>query len=86
LCLKSYSNSRWKNNIALYVIWVITIKNRKAAITANAGGRKIFDEKSGRWIRIYKILTIITFGICIAFGILAGIGDASASFLGVDIG
>jgi hypothetical protein len=46
----------------------------------------MFDEKSGRWIKIYKILTIITFGICIAFGILAGIGDASASFLDIGIG
>ena len=33
----------------------------------------MFDERSGKWIKIYKGLTIALFWLFIAFGILAGI-------------
>ena len=46
----------------------------------------MFDERSGKWIKIYRGLTIVLFWLYIAFGILAGIGDSSAWFLDIGIG
>lgn len=46
----------------------------------------MFNEKSARWIRIYKVLTLIAFWIFIVFGLVAGIGDYSCEFLDIDIG
>ena len=44
----------------------------------------MFDEKSCKWIQIYKVLTIIIFLVIIAFGIIAGFGDGSTLFLDAD--
>ena len=46
----------------------------------------MFDEKSRKWIEVYKCLTVITFFVFIALGIVAGIGDAADSFLDLDLG
>ena len=46
----------------------------------------MFDEKSCKWIEIYKCLTVIAFFVFIVFGIVAGIGDAADSFLDLDLG
>lgn len=46
----------------------------------------MFDEKSEKWIKIYRGVTIALFWLLIGFGILAGIGDASAGFLDIGIG
>lgn len=46
----------------------------------------MFDERSGKWIKIYRGLTIALFWLFIAFGILAGIGDSSSAFLDIGIG
>lgn len=46
----------------------------------------MFGEKSEKWIKIYRGLTIALFWLYIAFGILAGIGDSSAEFLDIGIG
>lgn len=46
----------------------------------------MFDEKSGKWIRIYKGITVAAFWIYIIFGLVAGIGDSSASFLDIGLG
>lgn len=36
----------------------------------------MFDERNGRWIRIYKGLAIAAFFICLAIGIIYGIAEA----------
>lgn len=46
----------------------------------------MFDEKSCKWIKVYKCLTVIAFFVFIVFGIVAGIGDAMNSFLDLDLG
>ena len=44
----------------------------------------MFDEKSCKWIQIYKVLTVIIFLVIIAFGIIAGFGDGTTLFLDED--
>ena len=46
----------------------------------------MFNEKSGKWIRIYKGITVAAFWIFIAFGVIAGFGDSTAEFLDIGIG
>jgi hypothetical protein len=55
-------------------------------MTENVGGTNMFDEKSGTWIKIYKVLAILMFFGFIALGIWAGIGDSSSSFLDIGLG
>lgn len=42
----------------------------------------MFNERSGKWIKIYKGLTIALFWLFIAFGILAGIEYSYDEFMG----
>lgn len=46
----------------------------------------MFNEKSGKWIKIYKGITVALFFVFIVFGMVAGIGDASCSFFDIDLG
>lgn len=46
----------------------------------------MFDERSEKWIRIYKGITVAAFWIYIIFGVIAGIGDCSAEYLDIGIG
>lgn len=46
----------------------------------------MFDERSGKWIKIYKGLTIALFWLFIAFGILAGIEYSYSEFFGFILG
>lgn len=46
----------------------------------------MFDEKSSKWIRIYKGITIALFFVFVLFGLIAGIGDASGEILDFGIG
>ena len=46
----------------------------------------MFDERSEKWIRIYKGITVAFFWICVVGGVLGGIGDATASFLDFGLG
>lgn len=45
----------------------------------------MFDETNDKWIKIYKVITIIlSFGILL-FSFIAGIGDASGNYLDIGI-
>ena len=46
----------------------------------------MFDEKSTKWIKIYRGITIVIFWICVVGGLLGGIGDATAGFLDFGLG
>lgn len=46
----------------------------------------MFNEKSGMWIKIYKIIAIVLFFAIATFGFIAGIGDASAGILDIGMG
>ncbi len=46
----------------------------------------MFDERSEKWIKIYKGITVTLFWIYIIFGVIAGIGDSSTGFLDIGIG
>lgn len=46
----------------------------------------MFDERSEKWIRIYRGITIVIFWICVVGGVLGGIGDATSGFLDFGLG
>ena len=72
--------------IAIYRYYNTSVSLSLHFETIKMGGYFMFDEKSSRWIRIYRGVTIAIFFVFAAFGLIAGIGDASAEFMDIGIG
>ena len=46
----------------------------------------MFDEKSTKWIKIYKGIVVAIFWIFVVGGVIGGIGDCSSEFLDLGLG
>lgn len=46
----------------------------------------MFNERSDKWIKIYKVMTIILFFGILLFSFVAGIGDASGGIMNIGLG
>jgi hypothetical protein len=46
----------------------------------------MFNERSGRWLGFYKVLSICMFFAIVLFGVIAGIGDVSGNYLDIGLG
>ena len=46
----------------------------------------MFDERSSKWIKIYKTITVVLFWLFAGLGVLGGLGDATGEFMDAGMG